>query len=293
MNQAAENLAFEERWRTRAIVCAVLGALVPLGGFFVRAVAVKNIPDVSIDQLIHIEHHRSGLLFSGVLIGLGAFAEAGALYYLYRAVKGRRPALPVFAQYAIFIGAIGTFVSTVAVAIALGSAAHNWLHDNPLMINDISARDALRGTGLQVLQAVGLVGQLSLGFAFVVISLNAMRIGLLTRFVGVIGIVSGVFLVIPLLSPLPIVQAFFLLALAALFAKRWPSGLPDAWTSGEARPWPSQQDLREARKQVKGEDERRDGSESEVVEAAGVGAAGNGDLTPHPSSKKRKRKRKR
>ena len=71
------------------------------------------------------------------------------------------------------------------------------------------------------------------------ICLNAMRAGLLTRFMGVLGIITGALLVFPLGSPLPIVQCFWLFMLGMLFLGFWPGGAPPAWASGEAMPWPA------------------------------------------------------
>ena len=88
---------------------------------------------------------------------------------------------------------------------------------------------------------------LALGFAFVLICLNAMRVGLLTRFMGILGIIVGVLFVIPIGAPVPVVEAFWLVALGYLIGGRWPRGVPPAWITGEAVPWPSQQELREAR----------------------------------------------
>jgi hypothetical protein len=62
---------------------------------------------------------------------------------------------------------------------------------------------------------------------------------------GVLGIIVGILFVIPIGSPVPVVQAFWLVALALLFSGRWPSGVPPAWASGQAEPWPSPQQLRE------------------------------------------------
>ena len=45
---------------------------------------------------------------------------------------------------------------------------------------------------------------------------------------GVLGIITGILLIFPLGSPLPIVQCFWLLALALLYAGRWPNGMPRA-----------------------------------------------------------------
>ena len=115
-----------------------------------------------------------------------------------------------------------------------------------------------------------------------------MRVGLLTRFMGVLGIICGALIVLPILSPLPIVQTFWLGAMAVLLAGRWPNGLPPAWETGEAVAWPSQSEVREARR--KQMEQRRGGRqelepEPEPVEAhAGPGQA-------HVSSKKKKRKR--
>ena len=85
-----------------------------------------------------------------------------------------------------------------------------------------------------MVQSIALAGQLAFAFSFVIVSLNAMQAGLLSRFMGVLGIIVGVLFVIPLGSPLPVVQCFWLLALAPLFLGRWPNGNPPAWAA--ARP---------------------------------------------------------
>src|SRR3954451_12050983 len=82
---------------------------------------------------------------------------------------------------------------------------------------------------------LGLLGSLTLAAGLVLVCLNAMRAGLLTRFYGVLGIITGAMLV---LLPLPIIQIFWLGALAMMFVGVWPGGLPPAWSAGEAMPWP-------------------------------------------------------
>ena len=78
------------------------------------------------------------------------------------------------------------------------------------------------------------LGSLTLAVGLILVSLNAMRVGLLTRLMGYIGIVAGAMLV---LFPLPVVQIFWMGALAALFFGRWPGGDPPAWRTGKAEPW--------------------------------------------------------
>ena len=77
--------------------------------------------------------------------------------------------------------------------------------------------------------------------AFVLVSLNAMRQGLLTRFMGYLGIFAGV-LVLFQITQIPVVQGYWLAALAYLISGRWPTGLPPAWVTGRAEPWPPSSD---------------------------------------------------
>jgi hypothetical protein len=118
-----------------------------------------------------------------------------------------------------------------------------------------------------------------------------MRVGLLPRVPGVLGIICGVLFVIPI-TPFPILQVFWLLALAALFGGRWPSGTPPAWETGQAQPWPTQQQVREEREAARRE---RQGLPPPEPAPAGVEVHGAPPPAPtvHPSSKKRKRKRRR
>ena len=124
-----------------------------------------------------------------------------------------------------------------------------------------------------------MIGRFALGAAFVLVCLNAMRSGLLTRFMGVLGILVGILMVVPLLQGPPVVQAFWLMALAVLFLGRWPRGVPPAWRTGNEEPWPTSAELRAAR-----------ASGKPAAAGAPVEAA-ESPAKPHPSSKKRKRKR--
>jgi uncharacterized membrane protein YedE/YeeE len=109
-----------------------------------------------------------------------------------------------------------------------------------------AATDALSPPAALVGQIIWQASALALGFAFVMIALNAMRVGLLTRFMGVLGIIVGVTFVLPL-DQQGIIRVFWLGALGFLLLGRWPSGMPKAWVTGEPEPWPSQQQLREQR----------------------------------------------
>jgi hypothetical protein len=97
-------------------------------------------------------------------------------------------------------------------------------------------------------------------------------------------VICGALIVLPILSPLPIVQTFWLGAMAVLLAKRWPNGVPPAWTTGEVVPWPSQAEARQARR---AEMQRRRGIEPEPAPEPDTPA----EERPLPASKRKKRKR--
>jgi len=249
---------WEDRWRIRAVIAAALGGLFPLAGQIIGTLPFADVPSEEGAQLLAVHDNQVPFLAGAVLNFLGLLCLGGALLFLFRATKARRPETPNVARITALAGPLlgGTalLARNVALVIQAGTFA-----DSPGQSFDEA--DKLLGAGsLGVFAAVALAGQLALGFAFVLISLNAMRAGLLTRFMGVLGILCGVLFVIPIGSPFPIVQCFWMLALAFLFSGRWPNGVPPAWAAGEARPWPSQQELRE-RRQGEIERRRRDGGE--------------------------------
>ena len=178
--------------------------------------------------------------------------------------------MPNAAMIVAVAGPVGLCVSELVIQIDAIVQAQDFA-DSADQSSE-AARDALKGGLLVAGQILRQAAVLCLGFAFVLISLNAMRAGLLTRFMGILGIIVGVLFVIPLGGQLPIVPAFWLMALAALFLGRWPNGVPPAWTTGKAEPWPTQQELREARERARAEDDRGRGA-GERAQAAPQAAA--------------------
>jgi hypothetical protein len=303
--QTADHLAWEAERRTRAGLAALLAAVLTMAAALASALVFRDIPrsglvdsleraarpgrlgeveSLRVSLYEFYDDHAAAIIGSSVARALGFLAIGFALTYLGRATAARRAELPRPALYLPWVGAVVLAVQALLSALGTNAAVHEFL-DGQRTVD--AARD-LTGNGLLVLGSIlDLAGRLALGAAFVLVCLNAMRAGLLTRFMGVLGIIVGALLVIPLGSPLPIVQVFWLLALGALILGYWPSGVPPAWSSGEARPWPSSAEIREQRRaemeRRRGGPERPEPQEEEPVEVA----AGH----EHPSSKKRKRKR--
>jgi hypothetical protein len=67
-----------------------------------------------------------------------------------------------------------------------------------------------------------------------------MRAGLLTRALGILGIAAGVFTV--LAGQLgTLLQLMIQAVLALMFFGFWMGGVPPAWRTGKAEPWPARQ----------------------------------------------------
>jgi Domain of unknown function (DUF4386) len=292
-----ETLAWEAEQGPRAAIGAVVAALATLIGGIVSSTALSDEPHVAVvsalqnatqpgadkrpslrtAQLEYIHSKQGTLILGGVILGIGYFALLPVLGYLFRATKARRPAFPRAALVLALIGPALLGVAAVIFQIALTTKAGDFASSSDhtrQAVDDVTKAGLLRG--VQILQ---LPGTLCLAFALVLLGLNSMRAGLLTRFMGVLGIICGAALV--LLPQNPIV-VFWLLALAALFARRWPQGMPPAWETGTAVPWPSSAEVAERRAATRGDAPARPEPVSE-----------DGPSASHSASKKRKRKRRR
>src|SRR6185437_3617022 len=71
----------------------------------------------------------------------------------------------------------------------------------------------------------------------------AIRVGLLSTFAGVIGVIGGVLFVVPL-GPPQLLVFFWLVSVSVVLLDRWPGGRGAAWETGEIVKWPSTMERR-------------------------------------------------
>ncbi|MCL6441315.1 MAG: tripartite tricarboxylate transporter permease [Thermoleophilum sp.] len=102
----------------------------------------------------------------------------------------------------------------------------------------VAAIQARKAYLVPVIVALAFVGTLLVAASIVFANVVAMRAGLVSRFLGIVGIIVGALHVLPLAGGPQILQVFWLGALALLFLDRWPGGRGPAWSSGQAEPWP-------------------------------------------------------
>ena len=238
----AQTVAAERAVGPRVALLAVLAAVLPVVGT-VAQTPLSNAPHNLLANLLYYDSHASAVYFGAVIRAVGTVALIAPLLFLMRSAAARGANVPRFAPGLTVVGVVLVAISTLAVSIASVGFSQRFATDTAITYTQ--AKNLLKGQAILAASAAGLIGSLSVGFGFVMASLNAMRVGLLTRFMGYVGILGGVLFVIPILSPVPIVQAFWLIAVAALIFGRWPSGMPPAWEDGEAHKWPSAAEARE------------------------------------------------
>jgi hypothetical protein len=201
---------------------------------------------------VEVGQHPWVPILGAVVYGFGSLAIFFAMAYLFRATRARRPGMPQIALILAAVGSVGFGVGRAVSEVARYLGARSFV--DAVDKTNSAATDALSPTATLVGQLIWETSALALGFGIAIISLNAMRVGLLTRFMGVLGVIVGV-AVAPILpiDQQGIIRVFWLAALGMLFLGRLPSGTPKAWTTGQAEPWPSQQQLREQREAARAE----------------------------------------
>jgi hypothetical protein len=253
---------------------------------------------------VEVGQHPAVPILGAVLYGLGSLAIFFAIAYLFRATRARRPGMPQIALILAAVGSVGFGIGRAVAEVARYLGAHNFV-DAADKTNS-AASDALSPTATLVGQLIWETSALALGFGIAIISLNAMRVGLLTRFMGVLGVIVGV-AVAPILpiDQQGIIRVFWLAALGMLFLGRLPGGRPKAWATGQPEPWPTQQQLREQRAAMQAEAAGAEGEDEGPSARPGRrGAAAPPPKAPsprrpdpaapdgaHSASKKKKRKR--
>ena len=236
MEDRQQHLEWERRIARPAAAAAFAAVALQVTAQVIVALAFRDRRPGERGGLLALDQHTSNLVASTAVRAAALVLIAGTLYYLYRCATHRRGlppyVLPLLIAAPVLLGVAAVLTQIQAIDIARE-------------FTDSGERTEKRAEDLlddrsPVAAAIGLAGQLSLAFSYIVISLNAMRAGLLSRFMGILGIIVGVLYVLPLLGGQPVVEVFWLTALGFLFLGLWPRGRGPAWESGEEEPWPSQ-----------------------------------------------------
>jgi hypothetical protein len=240
-------------------------------------------------QILFIDDHALSLLLVAVCQGLSVALIGVLLVFLFDASVVRGANTPRVARLLALFGAAAGSISAIVLQIGVMISASDFASSADH--GTAAAHDALRGGLVVATSGVGFFGSLALAAAFVLIAIGGMRVGLLTRFLGVLGAIVGALILLGPLSGSPtfIVQAFWLAMAGVLLLGRWPgAGVPAAWADGEARPWPTQQEIREAKDRARG---GGGGYAKKTPEPATEPVASNGAPSPATAARKKRKRR--
>jgi len=285
-----EALLYESRVRQRTvIIAAAAGILVLLASVVALAGPQAKVNEETLG-LIYINKRFPLDLIAAIINGAASIGAAWTLVFLYRAARARNPErVRPFLRLAAIIGGVLAAVAGVVYQALQAVDAHKFVSSGTQTYAE--AQNLLSGGLLPAFQLADLLAALLVAIAFVMVSLQAMNAGLLTRFTGYLGMFAGALVIFPIVE-VPIVQTYWLLAVAYLVSGRWPSGVPPAWRSGRAEPWPSSAEMR-ARRMEQG-NTRRGGKGAKPAPVAVPEAHGGGaPVSDRTRSTTPKRKRKR
>jgi hypothetical protein len=301
--EISEQVARESERRSRLAVPAFAGGILYLLSGVVITSTLSGAPSVGVlqglgpalageanppvspraSEVKFISHHAFPLIAGSLLAAIAIVALTLILLTLLDAVRFRRPETWPAARPLVLAGGIGLAAISVGHQVVSAIETHNFAVGHDLSSHAVD--NALtKGTANVLTQYLDLLAGLSLAIGMIAVMVNALRVGLLTRWMGILGIFTAVLIFLPLGgATLEIVPSFWLVAIGILFAGRWPGGDPPAWAAGEARPWPSQAEMRA---------KRAAGAKQPALSTAGA------DVAPAPSrpaanGSPRKRRRKR
>ncbi len=273
---ADETLLHESRVRMRQVALATAGGVLLVAALAIQSTgAHTTVSELTLD-LITVNKRVPLDQIGSALNLLGLLAVALTLTFLLSAARARRPEMKDYIKYAAIAGAVIAGLSGLVYFIVIAVKSHQFVTQGAQTYPQ--ANSLTKGGVLPIVQILAPLGSLLLAIGFVLISLNAMRVGLLTRLLGYLGVFAGVLFIIPFGAFGQAIQAGWLLTIAYLISGRWPNGVPPAWVSGRAEPWPTAQEAREQRIRATG----RSGRAAPAPAPAGRGMWG-GRRAPAPA----------
>lgn len=252
-SDSEKQLAWEARHRKRAGVASITAGVCLFIYFALQQIVSRDAPAAAsgLDTFARIGHGDVGKLPSlaipyyeyvhsktGLFIVMGVTASIGFLGlawvggFLAVATRARLPTFRRWQMYLPIIGGVVLGLSLLLLYISQTIQVNNFLNGP----RTVDAATDVEGGAFAFARLLGFIGAMFLAVGLILVSMNAMRVGLLTKFYGFVGIAAGAMLVI---CPLAIVHTVWLVGLGLLFLGRYPGDDPPAWVTGNAEPWPT------------------------------------------------------
>jgi len=254
----AERVAYELARRRRLAIPTLVGGVLYMMSAVTITAALSGAPTVGLLQglapaiageahptqsprtaeLAFISTHAPALIIGSLMAAIAILFLVLTLVFLCDSTKFRRPNLWPAIRPLVLFGGIAVALISVGHQIVSAIETHNFTasmdHSNAAVEKALTT-----GSAVQLVEYIDLLGGLALAVGLVTLMINALRVGLLPRWLAMLGMFAGLLLFLPVGgAQLQVVPALWMVFVGVLFYGRWPSGDPPAWEAGEAIPWP-------------------------------------------------------
>jgi MFS family permease len=187
-----------------------------------------------------ISSHAFALIAGGVLSAISLAVLTLILLLLASATSFRRPQSWRGMRMFLIIGGVGLILTSVGHQVVSAIETHKFAvgHDHT---NHAVEQALLTSTANAVVGYIELLAGLALVAGMIATSVNALRVGLLPRWMGMLGVFTSLLIFLPDIgAELQVIPAFWIVMMGILLVGRWPkpTGDPPAWAAGVAMPWP-------------------------------------------------------
>lgn len=244
----------EDRQRKPAAYAAVLSAiLVAVGVILEQMLASKAIPDFQQADVVstmaaaqagqdlppsfltavgefQIEN-ASQTIAIGTLRGVAVLLLIPIVLLIIRGARERGAPVPRLLDPIVIAGMAMVGVLSVVTAV-LEPGFYREARELGFAPEQI--RDAYKDSGLVGLSFLGLFAALMAGIPISMASVQAMRVGLMPRLLGFMGVLIGILFVMPALESTGLLRSIYFAVIAFILVGKFGDGLPEAWKTGRA-----------------------------------------------------------
>jgi hypothetical protein len=225
-----------------------------------------------------ISHHAFQLIAGSFLAAVAVGALTLILLMLLEATVFRRPSTWAAARPLVIGGGIAVALASIGHQVVGAIETHNFAVGHDLTSHAVD-QALTKSTPNLIVAYFSLLAGLSLAAGMITVMVNCLRVGLLPRWMGILGMFTALLIFLPIGgAELQVVPAFWMVMTGVLYAGKWPGGDPPAWTDGIARPWPSRAQMQAERRGLE-------------PQAAGKTADAAPAATPMKASSRKRRKR--
>src|ERR1039458_738913 len=257
-SEISEQVARESFRRGRLAVPAFAGGVLYLLSGIIISSALSGTPTVGLLQGLapalsgeanppvspraaevkFISHHAFTLIVGSTLAAVAIGALALVLLLLLDATLFRRPNTWSAARPLVLVGGIALTILSVGHQLVSSIETHKFAVGHDFSSHAV-AQALTSGTANITVEYLDLLSGLALAAGMIGAMVSSHRVGLIPRWMSILGILTGILIFLPLGgATLEVVPAFWMVMMGILYVGKWPNAEPAAPPAGWASPYP-------------------------------------------------------